>query len=107
MNYKGGYQILDITGYDLSVDENNKLTNEKTKNYLLNFAKYYNRKPILFKGVILGYELTLFCMVQKFADTDMLFINGGVNDINANFGLTFQFTIDYEHNEIIYNEAEY
>lgn len=102
--YKGGYQILDLTGYDLTTDEENLLTNEVTINYLVNFAKNYNRKPILLKmndgnNAIIGLAFSQFNKLSNIFSFQL-----GV--YTENYGYVILFTILLETNKIVYEKEE-
>lgn len=88
--YKGGYQILDLTGYDLSIDGNNNLTNEKTINYLLNFKNNYKEKPVLLLMKFSGIKYMGFCFVDNQPTMLRLTLGG----MSQNFGILFLFEID-------------
>lgn len=103
-NLKGGYQILDLTDYDLTKDDNNLLTNEETIKYLFDFLRNYNEKPILLK---LRNSNALYTSLASCVFVKDLFLNifAGTYE-GADFGLAIQITIDLEANTITYKFVE-
>ena len=96
MNLKGGYVILDLNGYDLSIDEDNKITNEKTKELLFNFCKNFTLKPILL--IIQNTVCMAGTIFNKNVNMEIIahYTDG------ANYGFAYDISINLETNEVYF-----
>ena len=94
--FKGGYQILDLRGYDLTVDIDGYITDAKTKEFLLNFGRNFNEKPVLVIRKESNRTITGFATADYTKTGISLYIGG----MSANYGSLSAILIDLPNEEV-------